>query len=77
MSPAPSCGLFHSLKFSAALPPSTSRWTSHETGAMFEYQGHLVRFEWQSKHALAASARVCGESHRGSAVTGGFVCDRP
>ena len=44
---------------------------------MFEYHGHLVRFEWQSKQALAASSRVCGESQRGSALRGGFVCERP
>jgi hypothetical protein len=28
---------------------------------------------WQSKHALTASARVAGESHFGSLITGGFV----
>src|SRR5581483_1443111 len=44
---------------------------------MFEYHGHVVKFEWQSKHARRASTRVCGESQRGSACTGGFVCERP
>ena len=44
---------------------------------MLEYHGHVVRFEWQSKHARAASSRVCAESQRGSAVVGGFVCECP
>jgi hypothetical protein len=44
------------------------------TSTAVEYHGHLVRFEWQSKHAVTASALVCGELHLGSAVTGGFVC---
>ena len=44
---------------------------------MFEYQRHFVWLLWQSKHARTASARVCGEFHLGSAVTGGFEWLRP
>ena len=44
---------------------------------MLEYHGQVVRLEWQSKQALTASSRVCGESQRGSAVVGGFVCEWP
>ncbi len=44
---------------------------------MFVYQGHFVSFEWQSKQAPTAKARVCGESQAGSFVTGGFVWLRP
>ncbi len=44
---------------------------------MCEYHGHVVSLLWQSKHARFASARVAGESHFGSATTGGFVWARP
>jgi hypothetical protein len=37
------------------------------------YQRQTVSFEWQSKQACLASSRVRGESHLGSAWTGGFV----
>src|SRR5689334_8686037 len=78
MSPAPtSCGLSHSEKLNWLRPSSTSRWISHEKGAMFEYQRHLVRLLWQSKHARAASARVAGAFQFGSSVTGGFEWLRP
>src|SRR5512141_119636 len=72
-----SIGLFHSEKLSALRPPSTSFCTSHDTGAMFVYQRHIVRLLWQSKQARCASARVCAESHFGSCVTGGFEWLRP
>src|SRR5512146_586067 len=78
MSPTPvSCGRFHSLKLSVERPPLTSFCVSHDSGATFVYHGHLVRFEWQSKHASDASCRVAAASHFGSAVTGGFVWLRP
>ncbi len=77
-SPAPeSCGRFHSLKFSVERPPLTSSYASHENGATFVYHFQVVSFEWQSKQACLASCRVRGESHFGSAWTGGFLWLRP
>jgi hypothetical protein len=35
----------------------TSLTTSSETGARFEYHGHSVAFEWQSRQAAKTSAR--------------------
>ena len=43
-----SCGLSHCEKLRALRPLSTSRWTSQETGAMFEYQRQFVSLLWQS-----------------------------
>ena len=76
-SPAPPWGRSHSEKLSCSRPPLTSLYTSHETGATFVYHFQSVRFEWQSKHAPAASSRVRGESQRTALVTGGFVWSRP
>ena len=39
---------------------------------MFEYYGHVVRFEWQSKQSAAASVRVCELSHAGSRTVAGL-----
>ena len=68
-----SCGWSQLETLKAARPPSTSRWVSHETGAMFVYHGHDVWFEWQSPQDAMKSDRVCGESHAGSLVVAGFV----
>ena len=56
-----SCGRFHSEKFSVARPLSTSCCTIHETGATLLYQGQVVSFEWQSKHASLVSCRTCAD----------------
>src|SRR4029079_4169797 len=42
----------HSERFMCSRPSFTSRWTSHDIGAMLLYQGHLVSLLWQSKHAI-------------------------
>jgi len=52
---------------------STSRYVSHENGAMLVNQGQAVSLLWQSKQAAAASSRVRDESHAGSAVVRGLV----
>src|SRR3954451_18622712 len=78
MSPgSASCGRFHSEKFSVARPLSTSCCVIHETGATLLYHGHVVSFEWQSKHASFVSCRTAVDDHFGSAVVGGLVCARP
>ena len=42
--------------------------TNQEIGATFEYQGHCVSFEWQSRHARSRTAvslgRHMGNRHR-------------
>src|SRR5271165_6922749 len=77
MSLAWRCGLSHSVKFKCRRPPFTSRCTSQDTGATFEYQGQVVSLLWQSKQARRISALVSGESHAGSLVDGGLVWSWP
>jgi hypothetical protein len=72
-----SCGLSQVEKFSARRPLSTWLWTSQDIGAMLLYHGQVVWLEWQSPQAVIVSARVCGLSHVGSALTGGFAWLRP
>ena len=55
----------------------TSLWTSQDTGAIWEYQGHTVSPLWQSKQARRNNALVAGEFHAGSPVAGGFKWLRP
>ena len=58
-------------------PSSTSCWTSHEAGATFVYQGHLVRLLWQSLHESATSWRTWGLANFAAWVAGGFEWSRP
>ena len=44
---------------------------------MLLYHGQVVWLEWQSPQAVIVSARVCGLSHFGSALTGGLEWSRP
>src|SRR5262245_26447086 len=68
---------FHSEKLMMPRAPSTSAWTNHDSGATFEYHGHVVWLLWQLKHARTASSRVRAESHGGSLIVAGFECARP
>src|SRR5690349_7709475 len=59
-------------------PSSTSRMTSHETGAMLLYQGQTVRWEWQSLQERAKIACTAGSIGGFAAIScegsiGGFV----
>src|SRR5665213_339601 len=67
----------HSVKFRWQRPPFTSLWTSQETGATLEYQGHVVSLLWQSKQARRINSLVVGEFQSGSFATGGLTCVRP
>src|SRR5260370_40872756 len=54
----------HSDRFIIFLAPVTSLQTPQEIGARWLYQGHLVRFEWQSwqeRSKMAATSRGTGE----------------
>ena len=51
----------HSEKFSAFRPRFTSETTSQDAGATWLYQGHAVRFEWQSlqeRLSMSETARL-------------------
>src|SRR4026207_143851 len=67
----------HSDQLSFSRPSSMSRCINQDMGAMLEYQGQTVSFEWQSKQARWASSLVAGEFQAGSATIGGLSWSRP
>jgi len=64
-------------RLSRSRPSSTSRCTSHETGATFEYQGHCVSLLWQSMQAPRISSSVRGLFQLIGRPPDGFVWSRP
>src|SRR5260370_37338909 len=68
----------HSDRFICFRAPVTSLQTPQEIGATWLYQGHLVRFEWQSWQERSKMAATCGGKGVVAAnvfeeSTGGFV----
>src|SRR5216684_7746386 len=68
----------HSDRFIIFRAPVTSLQTPQEIGATWLYQGHRVRFEWQSWQERSKMAATCGGTGVAAAnvfegSTGGFV----
>ena len=63
---------FHCEKFMCLRPSRTSFATSHDMGATYEYHGHFVSFEWQSKQERRRIVMTSWGASI-SPVTGGLV----